>query len=144
MNQILSALVVLCLSIGVALSDRESDKNEVFARAGYPPMEPSKTLEALRRLSAAYTRTDCKGCSKVKRDVETLISVSEISLNKCTQDTVDQINNLMKIFHKNKVNLVPYLEYSKKNLIDECKNKFGISNLNPETASDDNFMAWSA
>lgn len=139
MNRILLIVLFVCHFVGDALCSPQSDRNQVFARSGYPPMGPAETLETLRRLSDSYGQ----GSSKDKRQIETLISVSELTRERCCQDFVDQMNNLLRMNSVYKVNLVPYLKHFKEELLDRCKNQFRVAGLKAETASDQ-VMSWSA
>lgn len=144
MNRISLIVLVLCALVGVSLCSPESDRNQIFAKSGYPPMEPAETLETLKRLSDSYSQGNLKKIHKDERQVETLISVSEVTKDRCSQDFVDQMNNLLKINSAYKVNLVPFLKHYKEDLIDRCRNEFGVTGLSSETASDDYFKSWSA
>lgn len=131
-------LIFIVLTIFVLLESTsgsiEEDNSQVFAEDGESRMKPAKTLQALRKLSDAYSNDDCIDCDKSKREVDRLIAISEASEEKCSQKSVDHINKLLQVYAKNKLNLVPYLQYYKKHLIEICEDQFDVTHLRWDSA----------
>lgn len=135
MNRVIFLALVSCALFGSVLSILEELRDQVFAEDGESRMKPAKTLQALRKLSIAYCGDDCSGCNKMKLEVDRLIATSEATEDKCTQKSVDRINKLIRVYSKYQLNLIPFLQYYKKELIRVCEEQFEVANLRWESVS---------
>lgn len=123
-------LVGLCI-INSSLASPEEDRKQVFADRGYAPMKPSKTHDLLKSLSSAYNVDEKNIVLMDKDEINDLVTVAGVTEEKCNQEFVDRINNLLLKYANSQLNIVPHLQYNKAKLITDCDSKFNI-NLDPK------------
>lgn len=133
MKRLILSVLVSCALFGSALSVLEEERDQVFAEDGESRMKPAKTLQILKKLSIAYGRDNCPDCEKMKREVDRLIATSEATEDKCTQKSVNYINKLIRVYSKSQLNLIPFLQYYKKQLIEICQDQFDVTSLRWES-----------
>lgn len=127
MNQVSVLTLVICSIIAGAHGGQDEGRDLVFADK--LPLEPTHTLQALKRLSDAYGAQNCPDCDRKGREARELIALFEVTHDTCTQKSVDHLTDLLKVYGEYRLDLVPYLNHCLKHLLDTCRDEFKVSNL---------------
>lgn len=104
--------------------------NSVFTGRGYMP---SKTFDPLKELRSAHSVDEKNVVLMSKDEINDLVAVADATEERCNQEFVARINNLLLKFADSQLNIVPYLKYNKAKLIADCDSRFNIGDLDPES-----------
>lgn len=123
MGMILCLVVVGLISSCLAQSDEEWKElnNQIFAKvdADMEALQPARTLELLERLDEALASIEETKKLEKSAKVQLLISQNDISVQKCTLESLKQLVNLLGS-EASLVNIAPYLESLRPKYYAQC------------------------